>query len=72
MLQLGPEGIRIGAALTELGFAASGGEAKRKLAEGAARLDGAVVSDPGHEIRLAPGSEARLSLGKKKHAILRG
>ena len=72
VLQLAPEGVRIGAALTELGFAASGGEAKRKLAEGAVKLNDAVVSDPAHEIRLAPGGEARLSLGKKKHAILRG
>ena len=72
VLQLGPDGIRLGAALTELGFAASGGEAKRKLAEGAVRLDGAVISDPGHEICLASGMEARLSLGKKRHAILRG
>jgi tyrosyl-tRNA synthetase len=71
VLQLGDDGIRIGAALTELGFTASGGEAKRKLAEGAVKLDGNVVSDPGHEIHLAPGAEARLSLGKKKHAILR-
>ncbi len=71
VLQLGSEGIRVGAALTELGFAASGGEAKRKLAEGAVKLDGAALSDPSHEIRLAPGEEARLSLGKKKHAILR-
>jgi tyrosyl-tRNA synthetase len=71
-LAIGPAGMRVGAALTELGFVASGGEAKRKLAEGAVRLDGAVVVDPGHEIRLGAGQEARLSLGKKKHAILRG
>mgnify|MGYP000669208743 CR=1 FL=1 len=71
VLKLGPEGVRMSAALTELGFAASGGEAKRKLAEGAVRLDGAVVTDPGQEIRLLAGQEARLSLGKKKHAILR-
>ena len=71
ILRLGAEGIRVGAALTELGFAASGGEAKRKLAEGAVKLDGEVLSDPAQEIRLAPGAEARLSLGKKKHAVLR-
>lgn len=71
VLQLGPEGIRIGAALIDLGFAASGGEAKRKVAEGAVKLDGEPIADAGQEIRLAAGSEARLSLGKKKHAILR-
>ncbi len=72
VLQLGSEGMRIGAALTELGFTASNGEAKRKLAEGAVRLDGVTLDDVGHLLTLAPGKEARLSLGKKKHAIIRG
>jgi tyrosyl-tRNA synthetase len=71
-LRVGPEGVRVGAALVSLGFAASGGEAKRKLGEGAVKLDGTVLSDPAHQIRLEPGAEARLSLGKKRHAILRG
>lgn len=71
VIEVGPSGIRVGAALAELGFVASGGEAKRKLAEGAVRLDGVVVTDPGHEILLSSGAEARLSLGKKRHAILR-
>ena len=72
VLEIGSAGIRIGAALVELEFVASGGEAKRKVAEAAVKLDGAVIADPLHEIRLAPGQEARLSLGKKRHAILRG
>lgn len=72
VLQLGPQGMRIGAALTELGFTASNGEAKRKLAEGAVKLDGASVDDVGYLLQLAPGTEARLSLGKKRHAIIRG
>lgn len=71
VLALAPEGMRIGAALVELGFAASGGEAKRKVAEGAVRLDSEVIEDPAQVICLAPGKEARLSLGRKKHAILR-
>lgn len=71
VLHLGNEGMRIGAALTELGFTSSGGEAKRKLAEGAVRLDGEVVSDPGEILSLDDGVEARLSLGRKKHAILK-
>ncbi|VVT15915.1 tyrosine--tRNA ligase [Erythrobacter sp. EC-HK427] len=66
------EGIRIGAALTELGFTASNGEAKRKLVEGAVKLDGATITDPAHLIACpAAGVELRLSLGKKRHAILR-
>ncbi|MEW4448019.1 tyrosine--tRNA ligase [Qipengyuania sp. JC766] len=69
-LALGPNGMRIGAVLTELGFTASNGEAKRKLAEGAVKLDGETVSDPGAMIVLVEGAEGKLSLGKKKHAIL--
>lgn len=72
VLRLGADGMRIGAALTELGFTASNGEAKRKLAEGAVKLDGVTMDDVGHLLTLPPGTEARLSLGKKKHAIIRG
>ncbi|RIV88832.1 tyrosine--tRNA ligase [Aurantiacibacter zhengii] len=71
-LPVPPEGIRIGAALTELGFTQSNKEAKRKIAEGAVKLEEETVSDPGYLIELAEGTEARLSLGKKRHAILRG
>ena len=71
-LPVPPEGIRIGIALTELGFTQSNKEAKRKIAEGAVKLEDEAVSDPGYLIELADGSEARLSLGKKRHAILRG
>ncbi|MDG5751303.1 tyrosine--tRNA ligase [Qipengyuania sp. XHP0211] len=70
-LSVGSDGMRIGAALTALGFTASNGEAKRKLAEGAVKLDGAVVDDPGFLINVDADSEIKLSLGKKKHAILR-
>ena len=71
VLDIGPDGVRIGAALTELGFTASNGEAKRKLAEGAVKIDGETIADPGHLVVLAKGEQARLSLGKKKHAIIR-
>ena len=70
-LSVGAEGMRIGAALTALGFTASNGEAKRKLAEGAVKLDGQPVSDAGYLVEVAEGAEVKLSLGKKKHAILR-
>ncbi len=69
-LALPAEGMRIAAVLTELGFTASNGEAKRKLAEGAVRLDGAVVTDPAFPVTLSDGCSAKLSLGKKKHAVL--
>ena len=70
-LSVGRDGMRIGAVLTALGFTASNGEAKRKLAEGAVKLDGDTISDPAFLVELSKGNEAKLSLGKKKHAILR-
>ena len=70
-LEVGEDGMRIGAVLTALGFTASNGEAKRKLAEGAVKLDGVAVTDPGHLVTVPAGTEAKLSLGKKKHAIIR-
>ena len=70
-LSVGADGMRIGAILTALGFTASNGEAKRKLAEGAVKLDGQTLSDPAYLVSLSDVSEAKLSLGKKKHAILR-
>jgi tyrosyl-tRNA synthetase len=71
VLDVPPEGIGIAAACTAIGFAASNGEAKRKIAEGAVRIDDAPVSDAGFVVQLAPGTEKKLSLGKKKHGVLR-
>jgi tyrosyl-tRNA synthetase len=63
------EGVNILAALTGLGFCASNGEAKRKIAEGAVRLDDVTVNDPG--LMLSAGDEpVKLSLGKKRHGLL--
>jgi tyrosyl-tRNA synthetase len=67
-----PEGIRLGQACTDVGFTASNGESKRKIAEGAVRIEDVPVTDPGHLVRLAPGEEKKLSLGRKRHAVLRG
>ena len=60
--------IGILAALVQLGFCASNGEAKRKVTEGAVKLDGETVSDLAAVISVA--SERKLSLGKKKHGLL--
>ena len=60
------QGMTIAAACTALGFTASNGEAKRKIAEGALWLDDQPVTDPG-----APARAGKLRLGKKKHGILR-
>ncbi len=69
-LAVGGDGLRIGAVLTELGFTASNGEAKRKLTEGAVKIDGESVSDPGFVVSPSEGGSVKLSLGKKKHAII--
>ena len=66
------EGLNLAAANTAIGFTTSGGEAKRKIAEGAVRLDDVVIIDAAFVIHLEPGQTARLSLGKKKHGILIG
>lgn len=72
VLEVPPEGIRLGMACTAVGFTASNGEAKRKIAEGAVRLDDIAQDDPGLLLELAPGEERKLSLGRKRHAVLRG
>ncbi len=69
-LSVGAEGMRIGAVLTELGFTASNKEAKRKIAEGAVRLNGEPVEDAGTLVQVEADAEIKLSLGKKKHAII--
>ena len=71
-LDIPAEGLNLATALTAIGFTASNGEAKRKIAEGAVRLDDAVMQDAAYMIHLAPGQTARLSLGKKKHGVLKG
>ncbi len=63
------DGMNITHALTALGFTPSNKEAKRKIAEGAVRLDDVTVSDP--MLVLKAGDEPlKLSLGKKRHGLL--
>ena len=63
------DGMNIAHALTALGFTPSNKEAKRKIAEGAVRLDDVTVNDPA--LMLTAGDEPlKLSLGKKRHALL--
>jgi len=69
-LAVGNEGMRIAALLSAIGLTASGGEAKRKLAEGAVKLEGETVTDPAHLVLPAEGQTLRLSLGKKRHALV--
>src|SRR4051794_14438817 len=67
-LSLG-EGMNIAHALTALGFTPSNKEAKRKIAEGAVRLDDLTVNDPALII-IAGDGPLKLSLGKKRHGLL--
>jgi tyrosyl-tRNA synthetase len=55
-------------ALIALELCASKGEARRKIAEGAIRVDDQVVSDPAQDISVA--EQVKLSFGKKKHGLL--
>ena len=67
-LSLG-EGMNIAHALTALGFTPSNKEAKRKIAEGAVRLDDVTISDSGLVLK-AGEKPLKLSLGRKRHGLL--
>ena len=58
--------VALADALVASGLAASKGEARRKIDEKAVRVDGAVITDPAMPVA-AP---AKLSVGKKRHALL--
>jgi len=63
------DGVSIAQALTQLGFSSSNKEARRKIAEGAVRLNDEAVSDPALIVE-AGDEPLKLSLGKKRHALL--
>jgi tyrosyl-tRNA synthetase len=63
------EGVNIAHALTQLGFTPSNKEAKRKIAEGAVRLNDEVVGDAALIVTVS-GDAVKLSLGRKKHGLL--
>jgi tyrosyl-tRNA synthetase len=63
------EGVSLAHALTQLGFTPSNKEARRKIAEGAVRLNDEAVTDAGLMIEFAD-EPVKLSLGKKRHALL--
>lgn len=69
-LAISASGINILDANVQIGFAASRGEAKRKLEEGAIRLNDEVVRDPQYIVMPSQAPTLKLSLGKKKHGLL--
>ena len=62
-------GMNIAHALTAIGFTPSNKEAKRKIAEGAVRLDDVAVDDPALMVTVAA-EPVKLSLGRKNHGLL--
>lgn len=60
--------INIVDALIALGLCASKGEARRKIAEGAIKVDDQPVSDPATAVAVT--SQVKISFGKKKHGLL--
>jgi len=67
-VKVGPEGMSIMAILKELGFAASNNEAKRKIAEGAVKVAGELVTDPMIRVTLS-GEVVPIQLGAKRHGL---
>ncbi|WP_313808669.1 tyrosine--tRNA ligase [Sphingobium sp.] len=65
-VSLGAEGLNVVQGTTALGFAASNKEVRRKLAEGAIRVNGEVVSDPALQLKAGD----RLSFGAKRHGLV--
>lgn len=64
-------GLPVTQALVRAGLAASGKEARRLIAEGAARLNDAPIRDAA--LQLGPGdldSPVKLSAGRKRHALI--
>lgn len=66
VLAIPAEGLRLAAVLKLAGLAASNGEANRKIAERAVRIDNAVAADP--QLLLMPGFEGVLQVGKRSFA----
>ncbi len=65
-VSLGGEALNVVAATTGLGFATSNKEVRRKLIEGAIRVNGEVITDPA--VTLKAGD--KLSFGAKKHGLI--
>ncbi|MEZ7273547.1 tyrosine--tRNA ligase [Sphingobium sp. 10 DY56-G10] len=65
-ISLGSEGLSVVQATTGLGFATSNKEVRRKLSEGAIKVNGVVVTDPA--VLLKAGD--KLSFGAKKHGLV--
>jgi len=66
---IGGADIALVDALVETGLTASKGEARRKIGEGAVRIDGAPITAIDHLLP-ADTADRQLSLGKKRHVVI--
>jgi tyrosyl-tRNA synthetase len=66
---IGSAGVPITAILRDLGFVASNNEARRKLQEGAVRVNGQVVTDPASVVT-AGKDPVPVQLGAKRHGLI--
>ncbi len=67
-------GLGLLTAMVKAGLAASNGEARRAIDGGAVRINDKPVSDPRHSLTkddLTPDGLIKLSMGKKRHALLK-
>ncbi|MEQ1616777.1 MAG: tyrosine--tRNA ligase [Terricaulis sp.] len=66
-------GLRVAAAFVRAGLAASNGEAKRAIAAGSIKVNDATIGDENAALSPADLRDGaiKISLGKKKHALLR-
>jgi tyrosyl-tRNA synthetase len=71
-LLIPPEGLKVADALAKLGFVSSNKEGRRQIAQGAVKLDGVVVTNELQYLRLDALESVKISLGRKKHGLMRG
>jgi tyrosyl-tRNA synthetase len=66
-------GLRVAAAFVRAGLVASNGEAKRHIAAGALKVNDTAIGDENATLTAADlvDGAIKLSLGKKKHALLK-
>ena len=69
ILQVEGDAIWIVNILRDTGLVKSGGEARRKIAAGAVRIDGEKITDPSHEVPFEAGKEMLIRLGREFRKI---
>jgi tyrosyl-tRNA synthetase len=65
------EGLAIFALVAKVGLAESNSEARKLVRGKGVRLDDAVVEDEKHVVKLEAGQQLKLSVGKKRHVLVR-